>query len=128
MIIFENGCWQTDSGFPDTNWLEGQSEYEQPKFVIPDNSELAIKIKTVQNPKFITDDNGNLVDILEEDLTNEQKIAEIKSQLNQLDLSAIRSLRAIAAGTATEEDTVKLSEIESTATELRSQISDLIGK
>ncbi len=128
MIIFENGCWQTDSGFPDTNWLEGQSEYEQPKFVIPDNSELAIKIQTIQNPKFITDDDGNLVDIVEGDPTNEQKIAEIKSQLNQLDLSAIRSLRAIAAGTATEEDTVKLSEIESTATELRSQISNLIGK
>ena len=128
MIIFENGCWQTDSGFPDTNWLEGQSEYEQPKFVIPDNSELAIKIQTIQNPKFVTDDNGELTDIVEGEPTNEQKIAEIKSQLNQLDLSAIRSLRAIAAGTATEEDTVKLSEIESTATELRTQLSNLIGK
>ena len=128
MIIFENGCWQTDSGFPDTNWLEGQSEYEQPKFVIPDNSELAVKIQNIQNPKFVTDDDGNLVDIVEGEPTNEQKIAEIKSQLNQLDLSAIRSLRAIAAGTATEEDTVKLSEIESTATELRTQLSNLIGK
>ena len=128
MIIFENGCWQTDSGFPDTNWLEGHSEYEQPKFVIPDNSELAIKIQTIQNPKFITDDNGELTDIVEGEPTNEQKITEIKSQLNQLDLSAIRSLRAIAAGTATEEDTVKLSEIESTATELRTQLSNLIGK
>lgn len=128
MIIFENGCWQTDSGFPDTNWLEGQSEYEQPKFVIPDNSELAVKIQTFQNPKFITDDNGELIDIVEGEPTNEQKIAEIKSQLNRLDLSAIRSLRAIAAGTATEEDTVKLSEIESTATELRTQLSNLIGK
>ena len=128
MIIFENGCWQTDSGFPDTNWLEGQSEYEQPKFVIPDNSELAVKIQNIQNPKFVTDDDGNLVDIVEGEPTNEQKIAEIKSQLNQLDLSAIRSLRAIAAGTATEEDTVKLSEIESTATELRTQLSNLIDK
>ena len=128
MIIFENGCWQTDSSFPDTNWLEGQSEYEQPKFVIPDNSELAVKIQTVQNPKFITDDNGELIDIVEGEPTNEQKIAEIKSQLNQLDLSAIRSLRAIAAGTATEEDIAKLSEIESTATELRTQLSNLIGK
>ena len=128
MIIFENGCWQTDSGFPDTNWLEGQSEYEQPKFVIPDNSELAVKMQTIQNPKFVTDDDGNLVDIVEGEPTNEQKITEIKSQLNQLDLSAIRSLRAIAAGTATEEDTVKLSEIESTATELRTQLSNLIGK
>ena len=127
MIVFENGGWQTDSEHPDDNWLEGRSDLEQPKFVIPDNSELAVKMQTVQNPKFITDDNGELTDIVEGDLTNEQKIAEIKSQLNQLDLSAIRSLRAIAAGTATEEDTVKLSEIENTATELRSQISDLEG-
>ena len=127
MIVFENGGWQTDSEHPDDNWLEGRSDLEQPKFVIPDNSELAIKIQTIQNPKFVTDDNGELTDIVEGDLTNEQKIAEIKSQLNQLDLSAIRSLRAIAAGTATEEDTVKLSEIENTATELRSQISDLEG-
>ena len=128
MIVFENGGWQTDSEHPDDNWLEGRLDLKQPKFVIPDNSELAIKMQTVQNPKFITDDNGNLVDIVEGDLTNEQKIAEIKSQLNQLDLSAIRSLRAIAAGTATEEDNAKLSEIESTATELRTQLSNLIGK
>lgn len=128
MIVFKNGCWQTDSDHPDDNWLEGRSDLEQPKFVIPDNSELAIKIQTIQNPKFVTDDDGNLVDIVEGEPTNEQKIAEIKSQLNQLDLSAIRSLRAIAAGTATDEDTVKLSEIESTATELRTQLSNLIGK
>ena len=128
MIVFKNGCWQTDSDHPDDNWLEGQSEYEQPKFVIPDNSELAIKIQNIQNPKFVTDDDGNLVDIVEGELTSEQKIAEIKPQLNQLDLSAIRSLRAIAAGTATEEDIAKLSEIESTATELRTQLSNLIDK
>lgn len=128
MIVFENGGWQTDSEYPNDNWLKDRTDLEQPKFVIPDNSELAVKIQTIQNPKFVIDDNGELTDIVEGEPTNEQKITEIKSQLNQLDLSAIRSLRAIAAGTATEEDTVKLSEIESTATELRSQISDLIGK
>ena len=128
MIVFENGGWQTDSEHPDDNWLEDRLDLKQPKFVIPDNSELAIKIKTVQNPKFITDDDGKLIDIVEGEPTNEQKIAEIKSQLNQLDLSAIRSLRAIAAETATEEDIAKLSEIESTATELRTQLSNLIGK
>ena len=128
MIIFENGSWQLDSEHPNDNWLEGRLDLKQPKFVIPDNSELAVKIQTVQNPKFITDDNGELIDIVEGEPTNEQKIAEIKSQLNQLDLSAIRSLRAIAAETATKEDIAKLSEIESTATELRTQLSNLIGK
>ena len=128
MIIFSNGCWQTDSEYPNDNWLKDRTDLEQPKFVIPDNSELAVKIQNIQNPKFVTDDDGNLVDIVEGELTSEQKIAEIKSQLNQLDLSAIRSLRAIAAETATEEDIAKLSEIESTATELRTQLSNLIGK
>ena len=128
MIIFENGSWQLDSEHPNDNWLEGRLDLKQPKFVIPDNSELAVKIQTVQNPKFITDDNGELTDIVEGEPTNEQKITEIKSQLNQLDLSAIRSLRAIAAGTATDEDTVKLSEIEIEAEKLRTQLSNLIGK
>lgn len=125
MIIFENGCWQTDSGFPDTNWLEGQSEYEQPKFVIPDNSELAIKIKTVQNPKFVVDDNGELTDIVEGELTNEQQVQVLKRQLNELDLQAVRPLRAIAAGTATDEDKSRLAEIESKAEELRAEIAEL---
>ena len=127
MIVFANGIWQTDSDHPDDNWLDGL-ECEQPKFVIPDNSELAIKIQTIQNPKFITDDNGELTDIVEGEPTNEQKIQVLKQQLDNLDLQAVRPLRAIVAGTATEEDTVKLSEIESTATELRTQLSNLISK
>ena len=52
MIIFENGCWQTDSGFPDTNWLEGQSEYEQPKFVIPGDGAVGIE------NTYVVTDNG----------------------------------------------------------------------
>lgn len=128
MIIFSNGCWQTDSEYPNDNWLKDRTDLEQPKFVIPDNSELAVKIQNIQNPKFVTDDDGNLVDIVEGELTSEQKIAEIKSQLNRLDLSAIRSLRAIAAETATEEDIAKLSEIEIEAEKLRTQLSNLIGK
>ena len=61
-------------------------------------------------------------------LTTEEKIAELKQQLSALDLQAVSPLRAIVAGTATDEDTVKLSEIESTATELRTQLSNLIDK
>ncbi len=127
MIIFENGCWQTDSGFPDTNWLEGQSEYEQPKFVIPDNSELAVKIKTIQNPKFVTDDNGKLIDIVEDELTNVQQVQFLKRQLNELDLQAVRPLRAIAAGTATDEDRDKLREIEAQAEVLRAELAEAGG-
>lgn len=125
MIVFENGGWQTDSEHPDDNWLEGRLDLKQPKFVIPDNSELAVKIQTVQNPKFITDDNGKLIDIVEGELTNEQQVQVLKRQLNELDLQAVRPLRAIAAGTATDEDKSRLSEIESQAETLRAEIANL---
>ena len=124
MIVFANGIWQTDSDHPDDNWLDGL-ECEQPKFVIPDNSELAMKIQTVQNPKFITDDDGNLVDIVEGEFTNEQQIQNLKQQLNDLDLEAVRPLRAIVAGTATEEDNIRLAAIESLAVSLREKIAAL---
>lgn len=125
MIVFENGGWQTDSEHPDDNWLEGRSDLEQPKFVIPDNSELAIKIQTIQNPKFVVDDNGELTDIVEGDLTNEQKIQVLKQQLDHLDLQAVRPLRAIVAGTATDEDTTRLTAIENLAASLREKINVL---
>ena len=125
MIVFENGGWQTDSEHPDDNWLEGRLDLKQPKFVIPDNSELAVKIQTFQNPKFITDDNGKLIDIVEGELTNEQQVQFLKRQLNELDLQAVRPLRAIAAGTATDEDKSRLAEIESKAEELRAEIAEL---
>ena len=125
MIVFENGGWQTDSEHPDDNWLEGRSDLEQPKFVIPDNSELAIKIQTIQNPKFVIDDNGELTDIVKGDPTNEQKMQCLKQQLAELDLQAVRPLRAIAAGTATDEDKSRLTEIELQAETLRSEIANL---
>ena len=46
-------------------------------------------------------------------LTTEEKIAELKQQLSALDLQAVSPLRAIVAGTATE---------------LRTQLSNLIDK
>ena len=125
MIVFENGGWQTDSEHPDDNWLKDRTDLEQPKFVIPDNSELAVKIQTVQNPKFVTDDDGNLVDIVEGEPTNEQKIQVLKQQLNDLDLEAVRPLRAIVAGTATDEDTTRLTAIENLAASLREKINVL---
>lgn len=125
MIVFENGGWQTDSEHPNDNWLEGRLDLKQPKFVIPDNSELAIKIQTVQNPKFVTDDDGKLIDIVEDELTNVQQVQFLKRQLNELDLQAVRPLRAIAAGTATDEDKSRLAEIEGQAEALRAEIANL---
>ena len=50
---------------------------------------------------------------------------EIKSRLMSLDLDAIRPLRAILAGTQTEEDLEKIKEIETKAVELRITLSTL---
>ena len=50
MIVFKNGCWQTDSDHPDDNWLEGSSDLEQPKFVIPGVGAVGI-----ENTYLVTD-------------------------------------------------------------------------
>lgn len=52
-------------------------------------------------------------------------IAELQKQLDTLDLKAIRALRAIQAGTGTEADSAKLSELEAQAEEIRRQIQEL---
>lgn len=48
--------------------------------------------------------------------------AELLAQLDTLDLKAIRSLRAIQAGTATSADREKLAQLEAQADELRKQL------
>ena len=55
----------------------------------------------------------------------EYRIEEIKTALYELDLEAIRPLRAILAGTKTDEDLEKIKEIETKAKELRIKIQPL---
>ena len=55
----------------------------------------------------------------------EYRIEEIKTALYELDLEAIRPLRAILAGTQTDEDLEKIKEIETNAKELRIKILPL---
>lgn len=126
MIIFENGTWQTNSEFPNLNYLENL-DCSQPSWVIPDDSELANKIKNTEYYKPVSDENGNLIDIIESEpeLTPEQRIADLKAQLVELDLQAIRPLRAMAAGTSIDEDTVKLTELEMQAEKLRAELAEL---
>ena len=57
----------------------------------------------------------------------ENKAAEIKQQLAALDEQAIRPLRAILAGTPSDEDTDKLREIEAQAVALRRELAELEG-
>lgn len=128
MIIFDDGSWQTDTANPDGNFLEG-NDCRQPKWVISDSSELARKIKSTHYWKAVEDEAGQLVDIVIEELpvSYEQQIAELKNQLDEIDRQAIRPLRAIAAGTDTEEDRETLAELERQAEAIRSQIAELEG-
>lgn len=126
MIIFENGTWQTDTSAPDTNYLEG-IDCEQPKWVVPDDSALAGKIMSTPYWEPVEDEEGQLVDIIptESPVTDEEKILSIKKQLDEIDRQAIRPLRAIAAGTDTEEDRDILANLEQQAAELRQQLAAL---
>lgn len=128
MIIFENKTWQTSTSAPDTNYLEG-IDCEQPKWVIPDNSELAGKIMSTPYWNPVEDENGGLIDIIPEEppVTDEEKIAQLKSELDEIDRLAIRPLRAIAAGNDTEEDREKLAELEEQAEVIRLELEKIEG-
>ncbi len=129
MIIFENKTWQTSTSAPDTNYLEG-IDCEQPKWVIPDDSELAGKIMSTPYWKPVEDANGELIDIILEKLpvTDEERILQLKSELDEIDRQAVRPLRAIASGNDTEEDHETLKDLERQAEEIRQQIAELEGK
>lgn len=125
MIVFENGSWQKNSLYPDTNFLENE-EREQPKWVVPDNSELAGKIQSTPYWEPVQNEKGDLTDITPLSPTESEVSAEeLKRQLEELDLQAIRPLRAIAAGTDTEEDRAVLAELEEQAEEIRAQLAEL---
>lgn len=126
MIIFENKSWQTDTSNPDGNYLEG-IDCEQPKWVIPDGSELAGKIMSMPYWKPVEDKEGQLVDIIpiEPHVNDEERIAQLKSELDEIDRQAVRPLRAIAAGTDTEEDHEVLKDLEEQTEEIRQQIAEL---
>ena len=126
MIIFNDHTWQTSMMEPDTNFLE-EYDCEQPKWVVPDDSELAEKIKNNPHWEPVLNENGELIDITvitpvcEEPQMTE---AELKQQLNEIDRLAIRPLRAIAAGTETEEDRAVLAELEERAGAIRAKIAE----
>jgi hypothetical protein len=54
------------------------------------------------------------------------KVAELEAGLTELDLRSTRALRAIAAGTGTQDDHDKLAEFETAAQGLRQQLQELL--
>lgn len=127
MIVFEDHSYQITKGHPNENLLAGL-DCEQPKWVVDDNSEVAGKILSTHYWEAVEDENGNLIDIVpvdapEPQLAAEEKAEELKAQLDEIDRQAIRPLRAIAAGTATEEDREILTELERQAEEIRKELA-----
>ena len=124
MIIFNDHTWQTSSKYPNTNYLRGVEGVTQPQWVVPDNTELANKIISTFYWEPVEDDNGNLIDIIPVDppVTDKERILSLKNQLEELDRQAIRPLRAIAAGTDTEEDREILTDLERQAAKLRTEL------
>lgn len=102
----------------------------QPKWVVNDNSEVAAKVMSTPYWNPVEDKNGNLVDIIPEErpVTDEERIEQLKSELDKLDRQAIRPLRAIAAGNDTEEDRNRLEALEEQAEIIRLQLAELEGK
>lgn len=114
MIIYADGNWQTDSNHPDSDFSGGKAVY-----VIPDDSALADKIIASSSAvTIITDDSGVPIDAV----PIVDRRGQILDELEKLDLKAVRPLRAIAAGTATESDRRMLSEIEEQAVKLREEL------
>lgn len=129
MIVFENHSCQITGGYPNKNFLAGL-DCEQPKWVVDDNSEIAGKILSSPYWEAVEDEKGNLIDIVpieppEGTRSAEEQTEELKNRLDEIDRQAIRPLRAIAAGTATDEDRRILTELEMQAEKIREEIAEL---
>ena len=110
MIIYSDGTWEVGAD---------ESVIPSGATVLSDDSPAAQKIREYDRVKLIPSENSS-EEVEVSPIKNEQ--AEIFAKLEELDLQAVRPLRAIVAGTATETDRQKLSEIEAEAKKLRKEI------
>lgn len=91
MIINKiNKGFQTRSDMSNSNWLGNEW------YLVPDNSPLANKImQYFPRYDFVLDDNDNLIDVVEipktDEEINQERIEEIKTELNSLDSTINRA-------------------------------------
>lgn len=127
MVVYEDHTYQECSLYPDTNFIPPEDE-RQPKWVVPDSSEVAAKIRSTGLWEPVEDGEGNLIDITAVPYvpTREElaliRAEEIRAELAGIDSQAVRPLRAIVAGTATDEDRARLAELETRADKLRAEL------
>lgn len=98
MIINKNNkSYQIRSDAADFNWLKSDEWY-----IVPDNSPLAQKVqKLFPRFEFVLDDNNELIDVLEipktQEEINKERAEEIKTELNNLDVTINRATEDLYA-------------------------------
>lgn len=114
MIIYNDGTWEC-----------GADEDDAPKnaVILPDDSAVAQQIRRYDRVQLIGLTDNNYDDIQVTPLEDRHSV--ILAELDRLDLQAVRPLRAIAAGTATETDRQKLTEIEEQVAQLRKELANI---
>lgn len=114
MIVYNDGTWEC-----------GADEDAAPKnaVILPDDSAVAQQIRRYDRVQLIGLTDNNYDDIQVTPLEDRHSV--ILAELDRLDLQAVRPLRAIAAGTATETDRQKLTEIEEQAVQLRQELTNI---
>mgnify|MGYP004679840905 CR=1 FL=1 len=112
MIVYNDGTWEC-----------GADEDAAPKnaVILPDDSAVAQQIRQYERVQLIglTDNNDDIQVVPLED-----RHRVILAELDRMDLQAVRPLRAIVAGTATEIDRQKLTEIEEQVAQLRQELAE----
>ncbi|MBD5156564.1 MAG: hypothetical protein HDT13_02875 [Butyrivibrio sp.] len=85
MIIYQNGDYEQCSAFPDTLYDKNAA------YCIPDGSELAAKyLALYPRAQLVTDDSGNIVDVVEIPKTYEETAAEKRAAYEAASVAYIR--------------------------------------
>lgn len=85
MIIYPNGGYEQCSAFPDTLYDENAA------YCIPDSSELAAKYLALYPwAQLVTDESGNIADIVEQPKTEAEAAAEKRAEYEKLSVDYIR--------------------------------------
>lgn len=116
MIVYSDGTWEC-----------GADEDAAPEnaVILPDDSAVAQQIRQYERVQLIVSaDNSDNIQVF----PLEDRYTAILAELDRLDLQAVRPLRAIAAGTATETDRQKLTEIEEQAAQLRQELANITAE
>lgn len=87
-------------------------------FIVSENHTKGYEIKETENAL----EAWGLTEEEQQTQAKEARKKELIAELDALDLKCIRALRAIEAGTGTDDDTARLADLEAQAEEIRKQL------